>query len=355
MKLLSFAVPCYNSAAYMRRCVDSLLAGGDDLEIIIVDDGSTDSTGAIADEYQARHPGLVQAVHQANGGYGEGVNRALAQASGAYFKVLDSDDWADEKGLAGLLALMRSFMGDAAAPDLIICNYVFEHDASGASHTAHFHRLLPRGRLFAWDEIGRFGPTRFLQLHALSYRTALLRETIPQLPRHTFYTDNILAYQPLPSVRSLYYLDIPLYHYRLGRDDQTVDEKVMIRHIGEHARVIGILIDTIDYRAVLKEQPRLGRYLVHGLSAQVLVSSLMMTLGGAPEQLRMKAQLWERLRGADRGLYLRMRHFSLSALTFLPGKAGRRAVKAIYHALNGLLMLAAKARERIRSKRSAPA
>ena len=96
MKLLSIAVPCYNSEDYMRHCIETLLPGGEDVEIIIVDDGSTkDRTAEIADEYAAKYPGIVKAVHQENGGHGEAVNTGLRNATGLYFKVVDSDDWLD--------------------------------------------------------------------------------------------------------------------------------------------------------------------------------------------------------------------------------------------------------------------
>ena len=94
MKLLSVAIPCYNSEAYMRKCVDSLLTGGEDVEIIIVDDGSAkDRTAQIADEYADSYPTIVKAVHQENGGHGAAVNTGIQNATGLYFKVVDSDDW----------------------------------------------------------------------------------------------------------------------------------------------------------------------------------------------------------------------------------------------------------------------
>ena len=94
MKLLSIAIPCYNSEAYMRNCIESLLPGGDEVEILIVDDGSVkDNTAQIADEYEARYPGICRAIHQENGGHGEAVNAGLRAATGIYFKVVDSDDW----------------------------------------------------------------------------------------------------------------------------------------------------------------------------------------------------------------------------------------------------------------------
>ena len=79
----------------MRHCIDTLLTGGDQVEILIVDDGSTkDDTAAIADEYEARYPGSCRAIHQENAGQGGAVNAGLKAATGIYFKVVDSDDWA---------------------------------------------------------------------------------------------------------------------------------------------------------------------------------------------------------------------------------------------------------------------
>ena len=96
MKILSVAIPCYNSEAYMRKCIESLLPGGEDIEILIVDDGSKkDNTAAVADSYQEKYPTIVKAIHQENGGHGEAVNTGIANASGVYFKVVDSDDWVD--------------------------------------------------------------------------------------------------------------------------------------------------------------------------------------------------------------------------------------------------------------------
>ena len=107
MKYITFAVPCYNSESYMRRCVDSLLTGGKDVEIILINDGSTDGTAQIADEYQLTYPDIVRAVHKENGGHGSGVNKGLELARGVYYKVVDSDDWLDRDAYRKLLARVK--------------------------------------------------------------------------------------------------------------------------------------------------------------------------------------------------------------------------------------------------------
>lgn len=107
MKYLTITVPCFNSQDYLMRCLDSLLAGGDDVEIIIVNDGSTDRTGEIAESYARCYPKIVTVVHKENSGHGSGVNTGLKLASGKYFKVVDSDDWLEETAYLELLKQMK--------------------------------------------------------------------------------------------------------------------------------------------------------------------------------------------------------------------------------------------------------
>ena len=107
MKLLSFAIPCYNSEKYMEKCIDSILIGGEDVEILIVNDGSKDRTAEIADAYEAKYPTICRAIHQENGGHGEAVNAGIRNATGRYFKVVDSDDWVDPDAYRAILSKLR--------------------------------------------------------------------------------------------------------------------------------------------------------------------------------------------------------------------------------------------------------
>ena len=120
MKLITFAVPCYNSAAYMEHCVDTLLQGGERVEIILVDDGSVDETGAIADRYAEQYPEIVRVIHQPNGGHGEGVNQGIRNASGMYYKVVDSDDWLDVDALRRVMDKLEQLARGPEPLDLMI-------------------------------------------------------------------------------------------------------------------------------------------------------------------------------------------------------------------------------------------
>ncbi len=127
MKLLTITIPCYNSEAYMRNCIDSLLPGGDEVEILIVDDGSTkDNTAKIADEYEKNYPGVCRAIHQENGGHGEAVNAGLREATGIYFKVVDSDDWVNGEAYQEVLEVLRRFVYGDETLDMLVTNFVYE-------------------------------------------------------------------------------------------------------------------------------------------------------------------------------------------------------------------------------------
>ena len=142
MKYITFAVPCYNSQDYMRRCVDSLLAGGRDVEIILINDGSSDDTGQIADEYQLRYPDIVRAVHKLNGGHGSGVNKGLELARGLYYKVVDSDDWLDAGAYRMLLDARNSGKASRIFSCATTCTTIWMRGGSGAWTTAIYSRRM---------------------------------------------------------------------------------------------------------------------------------------------------------------------------------------------------------------------
>ena len=147
MKLITFTIPCYNSAAYMRKCIENLLKAGDEAEILIINDGSTDDTGKIADEYAAKHPDIVRAIHQENGGHGEGVNQGLRNATGIYFKVVDSDDWLDPEALSVLMAKIRNAVKLGKPVDMFVANYVYEHP-EGPGHVMKYDNVFKKNKIF---------------------------------------------------------------------------------------------------------------------------------------------------------------------------------------------------------------
>ena len=330
-KIITFAVPCYNSAAYMDHCVETLLTAGEDAEIILVDDGSTkDDTPAKCDEWAAKHPDIIRAIHQENGGHGEGVNQGIRHARGFYYKVVDSDDWLDTDALAQVVAKLREFAAMPAPVDLLIANYVYEHVEDNTRKVMGYKNVFPTGQIFTWDSIRHFRTSQYLLMHSVIYRTQLLRDCGLELPKHTFYVDNIFVYQPLPYVRNLYYMDVDLYRYFIGRADQSVNESVMIGRVDQQLRVNYHMIDCWDLRQVTKKDKKLARYMYNYLAIMMTISSIFLTMEGSPQSLGKRTQLWEYLRKVDAGLYARMRYFSIPAATNLPTAPGRKLSVALY-------------------------
>lgn len=338
MKYITFTVPCYNSQDYMRRCIDSLLPGGEDVEIIIVDDGSTDDTGEIADYYEEHYPDIVRVVHKENGGHGSGVNAGLERASGVYFKVVDSDDWLEEGAYARLLSRIKGFcvrkeshlIGEI--PDLFVCNYVYDHLDEGTSRVMQYSNVFPIEQMCDWNDIGRFRASQYLIMHALVFRTQLLRQVGVVLPEHTFYVDNIFAYQPLPAVDHIYYMNIDLYHYYIGREDQSVNEKVLMSRIDQQIMVTEIVSKCVDLNEVREIYPKLAEYMCRNISIMMAISSIHLLLINSREAYSKRRQLWRGIKEEDSRLYFKLKYTTLSGLTYLPGKLGGMVTKGGYRA-----------------------
>lgn len=331
MKLLTFTIPCYNSQDYMRHCIESILPGGEDVEILIVDDGSKDDTAAIADEYAEKYPTIVKAIHQENGGHGEAVNAGIRNATGLYFKVVDSDDWVDWNAYQAILAKLREIAGGSVALDMLLANYVYEKE--GAKHKRVMRQTgFPKDQIFTWSDVRHFYKGHYILMHSVIYRTKLLRECGLELPKHTFYVDNIYVYKPLPHVRTMYYMDVDFYRYFIGREDQSVNEKVMISRIDQQIRVNKIMIDVMGEQDFSTKDPHLKKYMLIYLSKIMMVTSMMLILDGSKEALAKKADIWAYLKEHDAEDYKKLRAGLLGILMNLPGRVGRRATILGYKA-----------------------
>ena len=156
MKYITFAIPCYNSEEYMEHAINSILPAGEDVEILVVNDGSKDQTAEIGKRYEAMYPGIVRVIDKENGGHGDAVNAGLSQASGVYFKVVDSDDWVDEEALMKILNKVKEFVRTESVVDMIISNYVYEKVGMEHKKVIHYRNVLPQNEVFRWDDIGSF-------------------------------------------------------------------------------------------------------------------------------------------------------------------------------------------------------
>lgn len=329
--VITFVVPCYNSAEYMDHCIDSILRGKGDIEIIIVNDGSTkDDTAAKADVWAERHPDVIRVIHQQNKGHGGAVMAGLRAASGVYFKVVDSDDWLDPVALNLMLSKLRHFIASGSPVDLVVANYVYEHTYSGTQKVIRYRGWLPQNRVFTWNEMKLSGPGQNLLMHATTFRTQVLLDSGVEMPEHTFYVDNIFVYVPLPSVQTLYYLPVNLYRYFIGRDDQSVNESVQIKRLDQQMRVTRIMVEAHKLPEGVTNR-RLVGYMEQYLGLIVAASSMFALLDGTEKGLRARREMWDHIDSVDPMLKGRLGlRQPLVLAANLPGAPGRRASRALY-------------------------
>ncbi len=320
MKILSIAIPSYNSQDYMKNCIESLLLGGDDVEILVVNDGSKDNTAAIADEYQAAYPGIVRAIHQENGGHGEAVNAGIRNATGMFYKVVDSDDWVDPDAYKKILEFLKEAAKEEEPLDALISNYVYEKQGATHKKVIEYRKILPQDRYFSWEDIGTFKASQNILMHSVIYRTELLRQCNFELPKHTFYIDNIFVYWPLPYLKKMYYLDVDFYRYFIGRDDQSVNEKVMMSRIDQQIRVNKIMIDTYAKHEGTFYCKKLEDYMMHYLSTIQLVSSVLLMKINTEDANAKRDDLWRYLEEKSPSAYSVIKKSFLGKMSSSHGK-----------------------------------
>lgn len=328
MKLLTIAIPCYNSQDYMENCIKSLLVGGEDVEILIVDDGSKDATPEIADSYARRYPTIIRAIHQENGGHGSAVNAGVQNATGLYYKVVDSDDWVDEKAFLTVLEKLRQLAGGDETVDLLIANFVY--DKVGVKHkkVMRYTSMFPVDQVFGWNDVKLITKGHYLLMHSVIYRTDMLRKCKLELPKHTFYVDNIYVYHPLPYVKKMYYMDVDLYHYYIGRGDQSVNEEIMIGRIDQQIKVNKIMIEDYDLWRI--QNKRLRKYMFNYLEIITVISTVLLLRSGTDENLQKKRDLWKYIKDYDIRLFHHLRNGIMGNAMNLPGKSGRKISVAAY-------------------------
>lgn len=238
-KLLSLIVPTYNMAALLPRCLESLVSApsaADFLEVVVVNDGSTDSSLAIAQTWQEKYPNILQVIDKPNGNYGSTVNAALPKVQGRYVKIVDSDDSMDTEVLELFLQELRRLTEQGESPDIIHTPFV----SIGPDNVLEVIRYntmgkepFDYGRIYSLDEVLQQGYIRFFLIHALTYRTELLRAIDYRQMEGISYTDTEWSCYPTFWAKTILFLNLKLYLYNADREGQTMNPKVLLRSINQ--------------------------------------------------------------------------------------------------------------------------
>ena len=211
---------------------------------------------------------------------------------------------------------------------MMISNFVYEKEGAKHKKVMRYTSVLPQNEIFHWDDTRHFRKGQYILMHSVIYRTQLLRDCGLELPRHTFYVDNIFVYQPLPYVKNMYYMDVDFYRYFIGRDDQSVNEKVMISRIDQQIKVNKIMVDAYDLWKV--QNRKLRKYMFNYLEIITVISTVMLIRSGTEENLEKKRELWRYIKQQDIRLFHHLRSGIMGNTMNLPGKSGRKISIAAY-------------------------
>lgn len=330
MKLLTVTIPCYNSQAYMEKCIKSLLPGGNRVQIVIIDDGSKDATSEIADRYAKEYPYIVTTVHQENGGHGAGINQGIEYAQGKYFKVVDSDDWVSGDFMRFLNTLEQC--DKSGGVDLFVTNYYYEHADGKGNRSICYANALPEHKIFGWPETKPFKLHQLLTIHSCTFRTELLRCYTKRLPHHIFYEDNLMVYQALPFVKRMYYLNADLYRYYIGREGQSVQRDVMTRRY-QHQLLVTQKCFEAAHLDEIRDKKQLN-YLKHELFMMFGISVLYSRMNKSEEADENLNKMWECCYRFDKKWAEHFQKHTPLRLISIPGKVGRNLSSTVYTAAN---------------------
>lgn len=337
LPLLTAIVPSYNSQDYLSRALRTLTGYGDLVEVIIVNDGSQDQTAQIADDWAAKMPDTIRVIHQVNKGHGGALNAGIAAARGRYVKIVDSDDWVSRQAMWSVLAEIQAADAQGETLDLIVTNYVYEKQGRSRKVAIRFSSILPEGQTVGWESLRKPSYTQYLMMHALTLRTQVLRDSGVMLPEKTFYVDFLYSFVPLPYVKTIRYIDVDLYRYFTGREDQSVNEKIMVTRTDQLLRVNAGMVEAMP--EAHEVCPELYHYMLHYLRINTVSTLIMLALAGGEEHLAQYEAFWPTLDASRPNIARDLRRGALGRAMMIPGEAGRRAIIGGYHMVTRVLGL----------------
>ena len=240
MKLLTIVIPTYNTELYIERCLSSILTAetAEKIEVLVVNDGSKDNSVEIAKRFEEKFPNAVRIIDKENGGHGSTVNRGLLEATGKYFRVLDSDDWFDTYNFINFINIL-----DDCDEDVVAVPYTEEHTYIPNSILFDFSSLKNNITL-NFDDIKTDNIEKvYFPMAAATYKTELLKKCGLSLFEKTFYVDMQFNIYPIPYIQTVRYLKEPMYRYFIGRPAQSMSQENLTRNYTNHEKVLKFVIE----------------------------------------------------------------------------------------------------------------
>ena len=239
--------------------------------------------------------------------------------------MVDSDGWVSQSAYIRILDKIKELLKSGKSIDMFISNYVYEKEGEKRKKVMKYTHTLPEEEIFTWKDVRHFRVGQYILMHSVIYRTNLLRDCGLKLPEHTFYVDNIFVFNPLPYVKTMYYMNVNFYRYFIGREDQSVNEQVMISRINQQITVNKLLVDYyIAEKQHILTNGKVRKYMVNYLDIITTVSSVLLIRSEQEENLEKKKELWQYIKTKDKVLWMRLRMGILGNAMNLPGKLGRK-------------------------------
>lgn len=238
-KILTIVVPSYNTEKYIKECLPTFLKARrlNEIEILLVNDGSTDNTLSILNDYQAEYKTVVKVIDKENGGHGSVINVGIVESSGKYFKVIDGDDWVSTNELDSLIAKLEQL-----DVDLVINSFNRVLEGTNIINTVRFKSEC--NKVISWENMPEdFGE---ISIHAITYRTKILKQMVPQLREKCFYEDAEYVLFGIKNVGNFVYLDEPVYQYRIGSTEQSVNPNKVYKNKEMHRLIVSDCIDFFE-------------------------------------------------------------------------------------------------------------
>lgn len=236
MKVLSFIIPSYNSARFLDKCIPSFLneAVLDKLDIIIVNDGSTDETVEAAEKYCRAHPASIRLISQENKGHGGALNTGCAAAVGKYLKVIDADDWVETQNLPEFVAKLEECDADV----VLTHHYTIDITTGEIKKWKNYPEKFDVPYTFeqimdSWKSFDRS-----LTFHGITYNTDFYHKNCIALSEHVFFEDHEFATMPCCHAKSVMPMDLFIYDYRIGDVQQSVSNQNQLKRIGHTQTVL---------------------------------------------------------------------------------------------------------------------
>ena len=225
-KLLSIIIPTYNMENYLEPCLDSLLTDNMSLiEVLVINDGSKDSSSEIAHRYESKYPDVFVVVDKENGNYGSCVNVGLRKATGKYIKVLDADDCFNTRVFEAYLNAIKE-----CDTDMVISDYVKVYPELESIISCN----IPDNKIVEFRELCKDNKIWNLWMHNVAYKRELLLGIDYKQTEGISYTDQEWIFSPFTVVKTAIYYKLPLYRYTLGREGQTMSYEFTNKHFRDN-------------------------------------------------------------------------------------------------------------------------